>query len=78
VCNLGEKDPRISWKLKEAFYVNARKPKLGTFMGQLRLRFGRKVLQNRLQCMKRVSFEWLVGIDKHALQVKLKKTFKSQ
>jgi len=56
--------------------VNDRKPKMGIFMDHSRLKVGRNALQNRLQCMKMVLFEWIGGIDKHALRVKLKKTFK--
>jgi len=76
LMNLGDNGPRISKKLKESCYVNDRKPRRGIFMDDSKRKIGRNALHNRLQCMKKVSFDWIGGIDKHALRVKLKKTFK--
>jgi len=57
-------------------YVNQRKPMIATVTDMSRLEVGRNAFQNRLQCLKRIDFNWLGGISPHLLRISLKKTFR--
>lgn len=75
LINLEQEGPRLSKTLRKQCYVNQRRPKIATVMEMSRLKVGHNAFQNRLQCMKKVNFEWLGGISVHSLRINLKKTF---
>lgn len=75
LTNLKESGPRMSEKLMNRMYVNDRNPGKGTFADNSRLKIGRMAFPNRLRCLNRVKFDWTNGINPHALQINLKKTF---
>jgi len=72
---LNEKGPRLSQRLRSSCYINDHKPGIGSFIDSSRLKIGRHSLANRLQMMKRVTFDWTQGLNKHSLRINLKKTF---
>jgi len=65
--------PRISKKLKETSYINERTTGKAIFMDTSRLRIGKNSFLNRLQCLRRVNFDWTGGIRAHSLRINLKK-----
>jgi len=73
LTNLKNDGPRLSDKMYARCYVNKRRPGQGTFMDESRLGIGQNALPNRLDVMKRITFDWFGGIDKHSLRVNLKK-----
>jgi len=75
LTNLGKTGPRLSDKLVNKRYINDRKPGIGIFPDTSRLKIGRHSLTNRLEMMKKVSFNWTKGISTDLLRVNLKKTF---
>jgi len=74
LTNLNKDGPRLSEKMHARCYVNERRPGLGTFMDESRLRIGRNSLPNRLEVMKSINFDWFGDINKHSLRINLKKT----
>jgi len=62
-------------KLKSKCYVNDRNPGRGTISDTSRLKIGRFSLANRLQCLRRLNFDWCTGISKDLLRINLKKCF---
>jgi len=72
--NLGH-GPPLTRKLREASYINDRRPGTATISDRSRLKIGKQSLVNRLNCLKNVLFDWTTGIDKNALRINLKKTF---
>jgi len=73
---LNEDGPPISQKLKNSAYIDNR-TELCYFMDTSRLKVGKNSFQNRLQCLKKVKFKWINGINYHTLRINLKKTFHS-
>jgi len=74
LTNLNKDGPQLSEKMYARCYVNERRPGLGTFMDESRLRIGRNSLPNRLEVMKSINFDWFGDINKHSLRINLKKT----
>jgi len=62
-------------KLKEKCYINDRFPGRGSIPDTSRLKIGRYSFTNRLQCLKKIDFDWCNGITKDSLRINLKKCF---
>jgi len=71
LINLEHKDPRLSKTLKSVLH----QPKTTKNDNCHGLKVGHNAFQNRLQCLKKVQFEWLGDITTHALRINLKRTF---
>jgi len=67
-------EPPMAAKLKENVGLNNRTGKTIT-LDTSRLKIGKHALQNRLSCLREVSFTWQNGITKDKLRIELKKTF---
>jgi len=63
----------LTHRLKSSCYINDRKPGIGSFTDTSRLKIGHHSLPNRLKLMKRVTFDWTQGINKHSLRINLKR-----
>jgi len=75
LTNLGKMGPRISDQLTTKCYINDRRPGRGTFPDTSRLKIGRNAFTNRLEMMKKINFDWTMGINPHQLRQKLKSVF---
>jgi len=62
-------------KLKAKCYVNDWIPGRGSVPDTSRLKIGRYSFPNRLQCLKKLDFDWCTGISKDRLRINLKKCF---
>jgi len=76
--NLMNGSTPLGKKLKAKCYVNDRIPGRGTITDTSRLKVGKFSLSNRLQCLRRLNFDWCSGITKDLLRINLKKFFITQ
>jgi len=73
--NLMNGSTPMGMRLKEKCYINDRIPGRGSIPDTSRLKIGRYSFTNRLQCQKKIDFDWCTGISKDSLRINLKKCF---
>jgi len=68
-------DTRIAKEIRDNIYINQRQPARGTFIDKSTRRAGKQKLTNRLQCLKKVDFDWIGEISDDQLRKNLKRLF---
>jgi len=66
---------RIADELRANIYINDRLPRRGSFIDKSAYRVGRQSLTNRLQCLKKIDFDWIGIQNPDLIRKSLKKTF---
>jgi len=70
--NLMKGSTPLGRKLKDKCYINDRSPGRGTITDTSILKVGKFSFTNRLQCLRRLNFDWCSGISKDLLRINLK------
>jgi len=66
---------RIADEIRQNIYINQRQPNRGTFIDKSKRRAGKQKLTNRLQCLKKIDFDWIGDICDDFLRKNLKRLF---
>jgi len=77
LATMKPKKPPLAQKIIDNMSYNNRTNKT-VIMDTSRIRVGRQAFQNRLNCMRKVNFDWRNGVEKNKLRVELKKLFFTQ